>query len=197
MRVLDVGCGPGDVSFLAAELVGSRGSVVGKRQTGVGVTHSIHDHASVLASIPLRAILRGAMTDQPTTPDLVELGSRLLEAANRRDLDAALRFYAPDAVVENAQGLGTFEGKAAIRDFWQDWLASYGELWLEREEVLDLGHGLVFSVFLMRGRPVGSSRLVELRYAGVGTWRDGLIVRTMFSTDIDNARAAAERLAQE
>ena len=29
MRVLDVGCGPGDVSFLAAELVGSQGSVVG------------------------------------------------------------------------------------------------------------------------------------------------------------------------
>jgi ketosteroid isomerase-like protein len=56
------------------------------------------------------------MPDESTTPDLVELGSRLLEAANRRDLDAALRFYAPDAVVENAQGLGTFEGKAAIRD---------------------------------------------------------------------------------
>lgn len=29
MRVLDLGCGPGDVSFLAAELVGSSGSVVG------------------------------------------------------------------------------------------------------------------------------------------------------------------------
>src|SRR5262250_1658181 len=29
MRVLDIGSGPGDVSFLAAELVGSTGSVVG------------------------------------------------------------------------------------------------------------------------------------------------------------------------
>jgi SAM-dependent methyltransferase len=29
MRVLDVGCGPGDVSFLAGELVGPQGSVVG------------------------------------------------------------------------------------------------------------------------------------------------------------------------
>jgi SAM-dependent methyltransferase len=29
MRVLDVGCGPGDVSFLAAEMVGERGEVVG------------------------------------------------------------------------------------------------------------------------------------------------------------------------
>ncbi len=29
MRVLDVGCGPGDVSFLLSELVGDGGSVVG------------------------------------------------------------------------------------------------------------------------------------------------------------------------
>jgi SAM-dependent methyltransferase len=29
MRVLDVGCGPGDVSFLVSELVGAEGSVVG------------------------------------------------------------------------------------------------------------------------------------------------------------------------
>jgi SAM-dependent methyltransferase len=29
MRVLDVGCGPGDVSFLCSELVGADGSVVG------------------------------------------------------------------------------------------------------------------------------------------------------------------------
>jgi 2-polyprenyl-3-methyl-5-hydroxy-6-metoxy-1,4-benzoquinol methylase len=29
LRVLDIGCGPGDVSFLAAELVGPAGSVVG------------------------------------------------------------------------------------------------------------------------------------------------------------------------
>jgi ubiquinone/menaquinone biosynthesis C-methylase UbiE len=29
MRVLDVGCGPGDVSFVAAKLVGPTGSVVG------------------------------------------------------------------------------------------------------------------------------------------------------------------------
>src|ERR1700760_1634613 len=29
MRVLDVGCGPGDVSFIAARLVGPTGSVLG------------------------------------------------------------------------------------------------------------------------------------------------------------------------
>jgi hypothetical protein len=35
-------------------------------------------------------------------------------------------------------------------------------------------------------------------YGGVAIWRDGLIERfTVYATDIDQARAAAERLAQE
>jgi ketosteroid isomerase-like protein len=137
------------------------------------------------------------MPEEPTTPYLEELGSRLLEAANRGDLDAVMSFYAPDAVLENAEGIGTFEGKAAIRDFWQDRLASYEELWVEREELLDLGHGLVLSVLLTRGRPVGSSGDVRQPIGGVMEWADGLIVRVTFYTDIDGVRVRAERLAQE
>jgi hypothetical protein len=53
------------------------------------------------------------------------------------------------------------------------------------------------AVYLQRGRPAGSSRFVELRYAGVGLWRDGLIERLKLYTDVDEARAVAERLAQE
>jgi len=37
--------------------------------------------------------------EESTTPDLVELVRRLDEAANRLDFDAAMSFYAPDAVV--------------------------------------------------------------------------------------------------
>jgi ketosteroid isomerase-like protein len=66
--------------------------------------------------------------EESTTPDLEELGDRFLEAANRRDLDSMVSFFAPDAVLENAGALGAFEGGAAIRGFWQDWFASYEEL---------------------------------------------------------------------
>jgi ketosteroid isomerase-like protein len=61
----------------------------------------------------------------------------------------------------------------------------------------ELGSGVTLGAFLVRGRLAGSSGLVELRYAGVTTWTDGLIdwVTTYF--DIDEARAAAERLAKE
>ena len=138
------------------------------------------------------------MSDESTAPDLVELGSRLIEAGNRGDFDAMLSFFAPDAVWEGRPGLGaTFEGEAAIRAFWQDWFASYEELWVEQEEVLDLGNGVVFSVALQKARLVGSSGYVRQRSGVVAIWVEGLIERVTLYPDPDEARAAAERLAEE
>ena len=62
--------------------------------------------------------------------------------------------------------------------------------------MLDLGSGVGFGVVMLKGRPVGSSGYVQLRYASVSEWVDGLIVRATFYIDIDEARAAAERLAE-
>src|SRR5207248_4133934 len=45
-------------------------------------------------------------------------------------------------------------------------------------------------------RLVGGSGEVRLRYAAVGVWADGLVVRVTNYTDVDEARAAAERLAE-
>ena len=137
------------------------------------------------------------MPEESTTPDLVELGHRFLEAANRRDLDAALSFFAPDAVWE-ARAFGiTFEGVAAIRGFWQDWWASYEELRFEQEEALDLGNGVAFAVLIMKGRLVGGSGEVQRRVGGVSVWVGSVIVRLTVYPDIDEARAAAERLVHE
>jgi ketosteroid isomerase-like protein len=108
-----------------------------------------------------------------------------------------LSFFAPDAVLENMGALGTFEGVAAIRGFWQDWFASYEELWAEQEEGLDLGNGVGFAVVIQKARLVGSSGYVRHRNALVAIWVEGLIERVTFYTDIDEARAAAERLAEE
>jgi hypothetical protein len=43
----------------------------------------------------------------------------------------------------------------------------------------------------------GSSREIEARYAAVNVWVDGLIESVTNYADIDQARAAAERLAHE
>jgi hypothetical protein len=65
------------------------------------------------------------------------------------------------------------------------------------QELLDLGKGVSFSVTVQKGRLVASSGYVQTRLASVGL-RDGdLIVRIASFLDINQARAAAERLAEE
>ena len=67
---------------------------------------------------------------------------------------------------------------------------------LEAEETLDLGNGVGFRVLFQKGRPVGSGGELELRYAAVSVWDDGRVVRMTNYGDIPEARAAAERLAE-
>jgi ketosteroid isomerase-like protein len=142
-------------------------------------------------------ILR-VVSEESTTPDLVEILRRSVEVASTRDLDEIMAFYAPDAVWDmSPMGMGTFEGQAAMRGFWEDWLSSYEGWELQTVEVQDLGNGVTFGVLDQRGRLVGSSGEIELRYASVTEWEDGKIARITNYTDIEEARAAAERLAQE
>ena len=68
---------------------------------------------------------------------------------------------------------------------------------MEAEEILDLGDGVGLRMLIQKGRPVGNSGEVQLRYAAVGVWDDGKIVRMTNYNDIDEGRAAAERLAEE
>jgi ketosteroid isomerase-like protein len=138
------------------------------------------------------------MPEESTTPDLVELQKRLTDAISGRDVDAMMAFWAPDGVYDMSPfGMGVFEGRAAARGFIEDWWRPYEEYEFEAEEVLDLGNGVGFRVLIMKGRPVGSSGEVELRYAAVGVWEEAKIVRMTNYNDIDEARAAAERLAEE
>ena len=137
------------------------------------------------------------MSEESTTPDLVELNRRLLEAGNRHDFDAVMSFYAPDAVWEGRASGMTFEGGTAVRGFWEDWFASYEQLRVEQEEALDLGNGVAFAVLIMKGRLVGGSGEVQRRVAGVSVWVGSVIVRITIYPDPGEARAAAERLAEE
>jgi ketosteroid isomerase-like protein len=133
------------------------------------------------------------MRDESTNSDLVELARRSVEAG---DIEAALSFYAPNAVWDASPwGMGVFEGHAALRGFFEDWSRSYAGLKWKAEEIRDLGNGVTFAVILQKGRVVGSTASVQLRYAAVSEWKDGLIARHTTYTDIDEGRAAAEHLA--
>ena len=141
-------------------------------------------------------ILTRVMPEESTTPDLVELLGRAIEAANRRDLDAVASSFAEDATFDG-RGLGDrFEGRAAIRSFLENWFGTYEELEFGLEEARDLGHGVVFAVVVQNGRPAGSAAHVRQREGWVFVWVRDLIARLTIY-EVDEARAAAERLAGE
>jgi ketosteroid isomerase-like protein len=138
------------------------------------------------------------MAEQSSAADLAVHTQRWAEAFGARDFDSVMSRYARDAVfVASETGLGPFEGRAAIRDFFEDFVGAYEDFELEAQEVRDLGGGVAFSVIVQRGRVRGSTAWVQLRLATVATWVDGLIERHTGYGDIDQGRAAAQRLAAE
>jgi ketosteroid isomerase-like protein len=138
------------------------------------------------------------MPEESTTPDLAELNRRAIESAARRDWDAAMDSYGPDSVWDTSPlGMGVYRGVAMIRSNMEDWYGLHEEVEVEIEENVDLGNGVVFAVVHQRARPVGSTAYVEFRFASVTEWTDSVIARVTPYTVIDEARAAAERLAEE
>lgn len=106
--------------------------------------------------------------------------------------------YSPDAVVDvSGWGIGVFEGRPAITSAFEDWQSSYVDDLLTVEEVLGLDHGVVFTVYSEDARLVGSGGPVQRRVDWIRVIVEGLIARTCHYRDLDEGRAATERLAQE
>jgi len=138
------------------------------------------------------------MPEESATPDLVELTRAAFAPTVSRDIDAIMSFYRPDAVWDlSTGGLGVFRGRAAIREFMEDWFGSYDRIGTDVEELVQLGSQVTCSVVTQTGRLAGSGGEVAVRYAVINVWVDGLIERSVNYTEIDEARAAAERLAEE
>jgi len=126
--------------------------------------------------------------DSPT-PDLAERTRRSFAAANRSDWNAVMGFFALDAVWEVPE-LQAFEGQDAIRGFLEDWVGAY-------QDLLDLGGGIAFVTATLDGRLADSTANMRVRFGATYRWVGELIVHVASYPDIDEARAAAERLAEE
>jgi len=134
------------------------------------------------------------MSKEPTTRELVQ---RSVDAVNRRDFDQFAGFFGSDSVWDlSPMGLGIYEGSSAVLAFVEDWNGSYEEFELVLEDVLDLGNEVVFAVVLQRARLTGSAAELRMRYASVNLQAGRVFERITNYTDIDEARSAAERLAQ-
>jgi ketosteroid isomerase-like protein len=139
------------------------------------------------------------MSEESPTPDVFELTRRYIEATNRHDVDAVMSLVAADAVWDmSRRGLGVFEGSEAIRGHLEGFWVTFEDHSVDLEQMLVLGTGVVFAVARQRARSVGVGAHVELREALVADVSpDGLWVRLTMYPDIDEARAAAERLSEE
>jgi uncharacterized protein (TIGR02246 family) len=136
------------------------------------------------------------MSEESTTPDLVELVGTAFDAANRRDLDAVASSFAEDAAFDGRGVPDHYEGRAAIRSMLEEWFATYEELEFGLEEVRDLGNGVVFAVVVQNARPAGSAGHLRQREGWVFVWVRGLIAH-LATYEVDEGRAAAQRLAEE
>ncbi|HEX4628642.1 MAG TPA: hypothetical protein VH137_07615 [Gemmatimonadales bacterium] len=132
----------------------------------------------------------------PEEPDVVALTRAFAQAGG--DVQAEMSFYGRDPVYDlSAMGIGIFEGRDAIRAFLEGWMSSYEKYQEELQEIRDFGSGIVFASIRESARPLGSNAdaRVQSLYGFVVEWLDGKIARLAAYTDIDEARAAAERLA--
>jgi ketosteroid isomerase-like protein len=134
------------------------------------------------------------MPEESTTPDPVETVRRTFEAFNRRDFAAAIAVWAPTGVWRGT--VDDAEGAAAIRDLWVSYRSAFAELQVVVDDVVGLGDKVVFADTRHVGRLIGGGNLAERR-AFVYEFVDGRSVRARDYTDIDEARADAERLAEE
>ena len=138
------------------------------------------------------------MSEESTIPDPVQRLHEAFAAATAEDLDGVTADLAPNAVwVMDEVGLGPFEGVDAIRAFLLEWWS----LWEEHNHVVEQVHVLTervgYAIIREDGRIKGSDAVVEARVAHVIESVDGLVTRDTTYVDIDAARAAAERLAEE
>lgn len=135
------------------------------------------------------------MAEGPTAPGREEQFRSSFDTFLRGNSGVSL--FAPDAVWDmSRQGVGVFEGRDAIGRFTRDWVAAFEDFASRVEEFLDLGNGVTFAAVAQEGRPPSGSGLLKQPYGIAMQWHDGLIQRATVFTDIDEARAAAEQLAE-
>jgi ketosteroid isomerase-like protein len=105
---------------------------------------------------------------------------RAVAAFNRRDVDAALHFYSPQAELRDLANApdqaSAVRGIDAIREAWTLWTAAFDELRVDIEEWTDVGDAVIAAAH-WQGRGKASGMSIDVRQFDVYEFRDGRIVR--------------------
>jgi ketosteroid isomerase-like protein len=138
------------------------------------------------------------MSQENARTDVLDLTRRTFAAANSGDYDAMMTFYGPDSVWDiSPSGLGTYSGPEAIRNFFESWIGALENWRVEIRELHDLGNEIVLVISVQTGFSAGGGPQIRLRHTSLFVWSGEVIVQAIHYRDIHEARAAAERLAEE
>ena len=127
--------------------------------------------------------------------DNVELAHRVVDAFNRRDLDALLALADDDIVGAPALASieGHYHGHAGIRHWWESLFSALPDFTVELVEVRDLGD-LTLAVLRYCAQGAASHAPVEQRLWQVGEWREGKAIWWQsFRTEAEALDAAGLR----
>jgi uncharacterized protein len=123
----------------------------------------------------------------------VDKTTDFLAAYNRRDFDAAVRFFDPEVewVLPEHQSADSCRGPDEVRRFWEGLDETFDELRLDPLECVDAGDRVAVRLsYYALGKGSGVEIQGDL-YHQVTTFRDGTMVRIEYFTDWEQALEAA------
>ena len=97
------------------------------------------------------------------------------ESLNRGDWDSVGRAAHPDMRLKAPDRMmraGTHQGIVAVREFFEDLLEPFEDVFVRPEKFFESGDRIVVFV-LLRSRPSGSGMAMEIRIGHLWTMRDG------------------------
>jgi hypothetical protein len=127
--------------------------------------------------------------------DLCELTRHAFRTLSEEGVDAWVeRFTTSDFAWDvEPMGLGRFEGRAAYKQFYDEWVGSYEDWFSEVVAVEQLGDRMTL-VDVRQGGRLRGSEPVELRWAQLALWRGDRVHTIINYRALDEAREAAAKL---
>jgi ketosteroid isomerase-like protein len=128
----------------------------------------------------------------------VEVVRRIIDAINRRDIDAVVEWVTDDFVADwsNSRGLlsGVYRARDQAREAFELFLEPWDSLRWEPEELIELGDDRVLTVSRLQMRGRGSGVEVNASGASIWTIRDGRAAAiTLYQSKAEAAEAAGLR----
>ena len=125
----------------------------------------------------------------------VRVGRELIEAVNRRDLDAFLARVRPDVEWDDREGWpgiqGVYRGRSGVQDWWERFLEVWESVEVEIDEITEGPDDTVVLEVSGAFRGASSGVPTEIRAWEVLWIADGLVAKRRLSWSKDDALDAA------